>query len=81
MKREETEMRYRTTIWVASALLLASVPRGWAQGVAGTIVGFLNYPVAPEMAARGDAGVSVVTNNAMSVIANPAQLGNVEHDQ
>lgn len=56
-------------------LLLTSVPRGWAQGVAGTIGDFLNYPVTPEMAAMGDGGVSIVTNSAISAIANPAQLG------
>ena len=68
-------MRYRRTIWVASALLLASVVEAKAQYYGATAANFLNYPATPQALAMGEAGVSLVTRSAMSIIANPGLLG------
>ncbi len=69
-------MRFRRTIWVASALLFASVLQAKAQESYGSTIGnFLNIPVSPQMLAMGDAGVSVLSKSAASMIDNPAQLG------
>lgn len=69
------EMRYRRTIWLTSALLLASVVEAKAQYYGPTAANFLNYPATPQALAMGEAGVSIVANSAMSVSANPGLLG------
>ncbi len=55
--------------------MLASVVQARAQAYGPTVGNFLNYPVSPRMLAMGDAGTSVVTKSAMSMLVNPAQLG------
>ncbi|MCL5266476.1 MAG: hypothetical protein M1469_00035 [Bacteroidetes bacterium] len=63
-------MRYTQTIWVIPVLIFA-----WAVQSRGQIFPELNFPLSAETNAMGGAGVSLISDNALATIANPAEPG------
>jgi hypothetical protein len=68
-------MRFRRTIVAILSTIFCIVARGWAQNALYPYQVSLYSQVSAETNGMGGAGVSFVSDNALAVIANPAELG------